>query len=314
MSSVRFGRRRLAALALAALVFAGQTVSAGEADNGGDDDGDFDRRIDKDDTEQGETDGNNESGGDADPTPKIWCSWTPTPATEQQVDVLNLVVEILANLPLIGSSVFVIEYFSIESVLQRYNTEGARFERYERANCDGATDLTAEEARGYRWVAGVPPEAWILSDQVSLVVSGRIQVPDPEINPPERAPINLGLWLAVDDPGPIVAEGSLGPLWLRGTARLVTTTFNPGNGTPTLTCDGAGSPIENLDTVEEGPCGYTYRAVTDVDAELAITITSTWSLTWETSDGSSAGEPPVIIRRTTVVPYDVYEIQTVGTG
>lgn len=43
-----------------------------------------------------------------------------------------------------------------------------------------------------------------------------------------------------------------------------------------------------------------------------MTVTSTWTVTWALSDGTVGAEPDIIVA--TVVPYEVYEIQTVGTG
>ena len=44
-----------------------------------------------------------------------------------------------------------------------------------------------------------------------------------------------------------------------------------------------------------------------------ISITATWAITWELSDGRTGREPTDIVL-TTSVPYEVYEIQSVGVG
>ena len=206
------------------------------------------------------------------------------------------------------------KYYLDVGVLHQWSGVRGRFEQYQRANCDGATDLTEDEARGYRWVEVVEPSPTILVDDVVLVVEGLIQAPRSAINPPSEVPVNLGLWLAVDDTEPIVAEGRLGPLWARGTATLASTTFDPGNGDSPVTCTGGGSPLpaSEQDTVDEGPCGYTYTSLDDVRGDLAITLTTHWEVTWETSGGDTSGGPVETLSLSSTVPYDVYEIQTVG--
>jgi hypothetical protein len=161
----------------------------------------------------------------------------------------------------------------------------------------------------------VDPPATILVPDTLLVVKGLIRAPSSAINPAGEAPVNLGLWFAVEDTAPIVAEGRLGPLWARGTATLASTTFDPGNGDPPVTCPVGGTPLASgSDTVDEGPCGYTYTSLDDVRGDIAITMTTHWDITWETSDGTTSGGPVETISLSSTVPYNVYEIQTVGGG
>lgn len=79
-----------------------------------------------------------------------------------------------------------------------------------------------------------------------------------------------------------------------------------GNG-DSETCDGFGTPIVDLDTVEEGPCGYTYLQA----GTFQITAQTTWLLPFQSSSGSGALQP---MERTTTFEYNVREIQTVGVG
>ena len=81
------------------------------------------------------------------------------------------------------------------------------------------------------------------------------------------------------------------------------------------TCDGLGTPIVDLDTAEQGPCGYTYRwpsapkfTGTD-DLAYHASVTGHWVVTYATSTGASGTLAP--IDRTTTFPYQVREIQTV---
>ena len=107
-----------------------------------------------------------------------------------------------------------------------------------------------------RWVDLRPPEPGDLIPGFYGRLVGRIPDPVSAINPPGPGFVNLGMWLAVDDPGPIVEEGPIGPFFVRLTATATETTFVV-DGEP-ITCPGTGTPIVDLDTVEEGPCGHTF--------------------------------------------------------
>lgn len=147
-------------------------------------------------------------------------------------------------------------------------------------------------------------------------VSQQLQPPIPSISPPPEANgiVNLGLWLAVQEQtlAPITAQA--GPaVWITVTPTLATTTFDLGNG-DVVTCEGTGVPIEevhpDLDVVEQSPtCGYTYLQSSPDDQPYHLTVTTTWDLPYESSDGP--GEIPPLERSITL-DYDVDEIQTVG--
>ncbi len=254
----------------------------------------------------------------ASPPPPIPCVWFAPAASQETADLMNRVtgiIEQLVSLAAAGATIDIdVDYYVEASQLRRWNGIAGQFERMELADCARATE-PAVTTGDVRWRVVTEPTPAVLIPGLRLIVSGAIGAPEPQVNPPTEAPVNLGLWFAVADPGPIVAEGRLGPLWARGTATLTETTFDPGNGDRIEVCDGPGTPIANVATVEEGPCGYTYRTHADVDADgLEITIQTTWTIVWETSDGDASADPPETRRRTTAIPYDVYEIQTVGTG
>jgi hypothetical protein len=83
-----------------------------------------------------------------------------------------------------------------------------------------------------------------------------------------------------------------------------------------VVCDGGGTPMpeSRANDAGEGPCGYTYTSLDDArNDDLAITITSTWTITWVTSDGAANSGPPETLVLTTTIPYDVYEVQTIGS-
>lgn len=282
-----------------------------------DDDGEFSREVDGGYSDRPGTDGSSGSGsgggggGSSSPVP---CVWFAPPATEATADSLNelfgVVEVILASLA--PNVTLDVEFYVEGGSLRRWNGVGGRFEEFQVADCTRATEPSVATG-DVRWAEVTDPSPAVLIPALRLVVTGRIGLPESQISPPAEAPVNLGLWLAVEDSGPIVVAGQLGPLWARGTATLTSTTFDPGNGSGSITCAGAGTPITDPDTVGEGPCGYTYRSLGDVrDDDLDITIAATWTIVWETSDGNGSADPPETLTRTTGVPYDVYEIQTVG--
>jgi hypothetical protein len=144
------------------------------------------------------------------------------------------------------------------------------------------------------------------------------QLPLPGINispdPAAGAFVNFGLWLAVDDPGSVSATAEAGPVWVTITAAYDGTTWNMGNG-DAVECSGLGTPIVDLDTDEQGPCGYTYEQssapkYTGGGLAYAASATGTWSITWV--DYTGATGTLASLERTTQFDYQVREIQTVG--
>ena len=96
---------------------------------------------------------------------------------------------------------------------------------------------------------------------VEDVAHGRIEPPIPNVSPALDATgyVNLGMWLAIEpvSVAPISAEA--GPsAWITVRPQHESITFDFGNG-DSVTCPGTGTPITDLDTHDQGPCGYTYR-------------------------------------------------------
>lgn len=135
-----------------------------------------------------------------------------------------------------------------------------------------------------------------------------IELPVPNVNPPAGAGsfVNLGMWLAVEEASYPPITASAGPFWMTVTPTPGTTMFEFGNDDDE-TCDVFGVPIVNLDTVEEGPCGYTYREAGD----FTVTVTTNWLLPYESSGGAGALPP---MDRVSTFDYTVREIQAVGVG
>ena len=106
----------------------------------------------------------------------------------------------------------------------------------------------------------------------------------------------------------MTVRAEAGPHWAEATVTLASTRWDLGNG-DVVECEGPGTPIVDLDTPEQGPCGYTYRRSSPEDAPYQLGVTATWAVTYRSSGGSGAAGT---IGRTVTVDYDVDEIQTVG--
>lgn len=149
-------------------------------------------------------------------------------------------------------------------------------------------------------------------DQATDEMTRILPLPDLAMWPPPEvgAPVQLGLWMAVNDPGEVSAWAQAGPVWAIVTARLTSTRWDMGNG-DAVDCAGVGEPYpHNLEPTDyrQGPCGYTYEYVADLGFRQ-VTSTTHWDVQLETSDG--VNEPLTSIDRSTSFDYEIYEIVTV---
>lgn len=183
--------------------------------------------------------------------------------------------------------------------------------------CD---DPTLAEAGQERWTLVGPPNPTVYWDELTERVTRRVPLPEPNLGlaiRPDgsvRVAINLGLWIAVDNPDDVVARAEPAPgVWAETRAVLDHVEFLSGTGGTSGQCPGAGTPLAETATatVDEGPCGYTYDRYDEIGEHTAI-LRATWTVTNTTSDGDTERRPDIVLD--TLVPIDVYEIQTVGTG
>jgi hypothetical protein len=164
---------------------------------------------------------------------------------------------------------------------------------------------------GFTWVDTSITIDDVIDDAVDRATR-TVPAPTLDLSPSPEAGgiVNLGMWLAVAEQDPVTARAEAGSLWAEATVTLASTTWDMGNG-DIVTCDGAGTPIVDIDTLAEGPCGYTYRQSSPDDAPYALTVTATWAVSYRSSAGpGSAGT----VDRTSSVAYDVDEVQTVGVS
>jgi len=169
--------------------------------------------------------------------------------------------------------------------------------------CSGA-------APQFVWVAPTV-DIQVLIDGAAARARAATPSPVPNINPPPEAGsfVNLGLWLAIYDPGVTTARVDLGGQWAQVRAVLTGFEVDFGNG-DVISCEALGTPIVDVDTVEEGPCGYTYRLSSPEEEPYLVTITSTYAVTYTTSTGRSGVLSA--LSRSTSFDYDIDEVQTVG--
>jgi hypothetical protein len=162
---------------------------------------------------------------------------------------------------------------------------------------------------GFTWVDTSITVQDVIDDAVGRA---RRAVPTPSLDMSPSAEaggiVNLGLWLALAGQDPVTVRAEAGSLWAEATATLTSTSWDMGNG-DVVSCDGAGTPIVDTDTLDAGPCGYTYRTSSPEDAPYQMTVTATWAVTYRSS--ASAGSAGTVDRASSV-DYDVDEIQTVG--
>ena len=248
-------------------------------------------------------------------TVAIPCSWYSVFADQADADAYNLATAVVIDIinTVLGTKrVITVKYYSENNRLHRWSDVRRRFERQLRADCSLATAPNGVSTGDTWWVLATEPSPMILLPATNAKATEPITSPVPTISPPDRSPVNLGLWLAVQPAGPISVRAELGPLWAETTATMVSTSFDPGNGDPPVVCAGYGTPIPDnrKNSIEQGPCGYTYRADTN-GATIEMSIASTWTVNWSLSDGTTGSQADIVV--TTLLPYEVYEIQTIGT-
>lgn len=168
------------------------------------------------------------------------------------------------------------------------------------------------EARGSVWRLLTDPDPAIMIPDAYDRVVETIDSPEPDLSPTGPGVVNLGMWLATAEPveNPVVARAEAGASWAEVTGTLDRTIFEMGNG-DVVTCAGFGVPIPDdaRDTIDEGPCGYTFDGVDDI-GETTVTVTAIWEVTFVLSDGRTGTRDDIVL--TATVPYEVIEIQTVG--
>lgn len=203
-----------------------------------------------------------------------------------------------------------------------FNPEIGNTGPYVREGSNGPETLYAKKCPGkplkLYWISNSTSD----TDMINIAFAeARKTLPLPVMNmspdPAIGGVVNLGMWLAIDDPGPVVVTATAGAVSATVTAKLVSVRWSMGNG-DVVDCAGLGTAISDSNLVEQGPCGYTYRwpssrKYTGNDTlAYDVSVTGHWEVTFTTSTGRSGTLAP--IDRTTSFAYQVREIQTVGVA
>jgi hypothetical protein len=152
-----------------------------------------------------------------------------------------------------------------------------------------------------------------VADQVPLVF------PRPATSPAIDGEQITGLptWLWIDPGGyrSFDAEATLAGLTVTVTATPLRVSWNLGDGSDPVVCDGPGTPYDLAvdDDAQHTDCSHVYRYVSagEPGGLYHASATTTWSLAWEASTGETGTLPDV--SRTTTFDLDVTERQAVVT-
>jgi hypothetical protein len=182
---------------------------------------------------------------------------------------------------------------------------GSRMVLYFRSGSDCASGLvwvsTALTARSL-----IPTLRLELEEVLDLPVPN--MSPDPSVG----SVVNLGLWVAIKEPGVSSVRLTDGPVWAEGNGQLVGFDVDFGDGN-NVSCGGLGVPYpEGSNNADPGPCGHVYRQRSPDGAPFPLTITSRYEVTYRLSNGESGSLGTV--SRAATFDYPVIEIVTVGSG
>ncbi len=171
------------------------------------------------------------------------------------------------------------------------------------------------------------PPAVVLAGDVARSAANRLQLPEPDVrhSPAARALVGLPTWFWVEPAQwRLLRQRTVaGPVWAEVTATPIGTAWDPGDGSPALSCAGPGTPYDptRAEGGQSTDCAYSYprssalqpqTGPTVNDRFFNVTVTTTWQVTWIGS-GGSAGTLPVLTRSSSS-PLAVAQRQTVVTG
>jgi hypothetical protein len=177
--------------------------------------------------------------------------------------------------------------------------------------------------------SGTPPSQALLVSPGTLAqrAVNRLQLPEPRVglDPRPRALVNLPEWFWVPraDWPTLRQRTHAGAVWAVVVARPVSTTWDPGDGSPAFTCAGPGTPYDpnGSASAQRTNCSYTYtrssasqpqRGPDPNDRFFTVTVTTTWQVTW-VGAGGVGGSLPALTRSTSFA-LAVAEREAVVTG
>jgi hypothetical protein len=151
-----------------------------------------------------------------------------------------------------------------------------------------------------------------------------LPLPSAEHNPTGDAVTNLAVWWWVPSAQwhTLSQRTSAGPVWAQVTARPVSSTWDAGDGSQPLLCQGPGRPYDPDASPEaqSTDCSYTYtrssagQPQTGPEANdrfFTVRVTVVWQVSWTGSGGTGGVLPP--ISRTSSFRLRVQDRETVVT-
>ena len=148
--------------------------------------------------------------------------------------------------------------------------------------------------------------------EAALLAREMLPLPDPDVitSPPAGRPqlVGVATWLRVDsDWLPAAATATLGGVSATVTATPTKVVWEPGDGTPAITCTGPGLAFDPGRPEATSDCTHTYTRRTADGAHHDLTATITYDVAWTATDGTGEALDPVT--RTTTIPITVDEAQ-----
>lgn len=174
-------------------------------------------------------------------------------------------------------------------------------------------DVTCSDGTSYAGVyvppsAGNVPPAVVLAGALAKTAANTLVLPKPQVrrNPAGPALANLPTWwwVAAGQWVPLRQRTQAGPVWAEVTATPVSTSWDPGDGSAPVVCDGPGTPYDTSRPAagQSTNCSYSYQRSSAAqpqtgpsqnDRFFTVTVTTTWQVTW-TGFGGSGGTLPVL--------------------
>lgn len=201
------------------------------------------------------------------------------------------------------------------------------------SNPDGSWyDVTCSDGSFYPGVyvppsAGNIPPAVVLAGTLAQTAANRLPLPAPRAqhSPTGDALVGLSTWWWVDPAAWRVMRQrtQAGPVWAEVTATPVATTWDAGDDTTLVMCNGPGTPYDRTlpESQQSTYCAHTYRrssadqpqtGPSTNDRFFTVTVTTTWQVTWTGSAGSGGALP--VLTTTSSFPLAVAQRQTVVTS
>jgi hypothetical protein len=172
------------------------------------------------------------------------------------------------------------------------------------------------------WLADPPPDAPAV-DPAALAQRAvdTMKLTGPDIASPRstgKYVVGMPTWMWVNQSpttyGPNTATATAGAVTVTATAKVTKILWRMGDGT-TVTCAGPGTPYTAAAGKTDSPtCGHTYtRTSTDQpDGRYQVTATSTWTIDWQVTTGSTGQAGQLTETRQSQVLVPIRELQVLN--